>query len=236
MEVYTNIMNTINETELVIIDDKKGAFTTSIIISEYFNKKHKNVIRDIETLDCSKEFWRLNFEPSNYKDDRGKIQKLYRIKKDGLVFLIMGYRGQKASELKEKYISRFNLMENILQEMKTPEWEQLRLTAKSSTKTLHETINDKFLPYAIASGSKTYKKNPKLAYTHFDKPINKALGLKDMERQFLSKKGQTILDVINNAIIITIEELVLKGINYHDIISTSKTKINQISDIFNFSA
>lgn len=54
---------------------------------------------------------------------------MYKIKKDGLVFLIMGYRGKKASELKEKYIQQFNKMEKLLQEKQTPEWQQLRLTA-----------------------------------------------------------------------------------------------------------
>lgn len=36
--------------------------TTSLEISNHFGKKHKNVLRDIENLDCSEEFAKLNFE------------------------------------------------------------------------------------------------------------------------------------------------------------------------------
>ena len=144
----------------------------------------------------------------------------------------MGYRGEKASELKEKYIQQFNKIEKLLLEKQTPEFQQLRLTAKTSTKTLHETINDKFIPYAIENGSETYKKNPKIAYTHFEKPINKALGIDEKQRCYLDKKGQTILDLMNNSIICVIDELIEKGIDYHDIVNTSKYKINQLYEIF----
>ena len=229
-------MQELQEKELVMIDGKNTAtYTTSLIVSEYFGKEHKNVIRDIENLDCSKEFCRLNFELAKYTDKQSKKRKYYKIKKDGLVFLIMGYRGDIASELKEKYIKQFNFMQHKLEKMSTPEFQQLRLTAKTSTETLHETINDKFIPYAIENGSKTYKNKPELAYTHFEKPINKSLGIAGKQRCYLDKKGQTILDLMNNSIICVIDELIEKGIDYHDIVSTSKDKIKQINNIFKFS-
>lgn len=136
-------MNKLIKNEELVLIKKNNAYTTSLIVAEYFGKQHYNVIRDIENLDCSKEFIALNFEGSNYKDARGKSQPMYKIKKDGLVFLIMGYKGKKARELKEKYIKQFNKMEKLIDEMSTPEFQQLRLTAKTSTETLHETINDK---------------------------------------------------------------------------------------------
>lgn len=225
-------MNKLIKNEELVLIKKNNAYTTSLIVAEYFGKQHYNVIRDIENLDCSKEFIALNFEGSNYKDARGKSQPMYKIKKDGLVFLIMGYKGKKARELKEKYIKQFNKMEKLIDEMSTPEFQQLRLTAKTSTETLHETINDKFIPYAIENGSKTYKNNPELAYTHFEKPINKALGIAGKQRCYLDKKGQTILDLMNNSIICVIDELIETGIDYHDIVNTSKCKINQLYEIF----
>ena len=219
--------------DLVLLGNK-NVYTTSLIVADYFGKRHDNVVRDIENLDCSKDFFLLNFEEIKYLDEKGRTQKSYKIKKDGLVFLIMGYRGQKASELKEEYIQQFNKMKKKLDEMNTPEWEQLRLTSKSSTKILHETIDKVFRPYAISKGSKNYRDKKTIAYTHFEEPINKALGISKNEREYLDKKGQTLLDLMNNAVICLIEDGTQKCIDYHEIVSIAKNKINQITDIFNF--
>lgn len=48
--------------ELVIQNQNGGNVTTSILVAEVFGKEHKNVLRDIESLHCSDEFRRLNFE------------------------------------------------------------------------------------------------------------------------------------------------------------------------------
>lgn len=87
------------------------AFTTSLNISSVFGKRHDNVLRDIERLDCSKEFWLLNFEERNYADQRGKIQRMVEMTRDGFTFLVMGYTGKEAAQFKEAYIRRFNQLE-----------------------------------------------------------------------------------------------------------------------------
>lgn len=224
-------MSNLKENELVLIK-KNFAYTTSLIVAEYFNKEHYNIIRDIENLDCSKEFSALNFEGAKYKDAQGKMRKLYKIKKDGLVFLIMGYRGKKASELKEKYIKRFNEMENLLRERQTPEWQQQRIQAKSSTNTLHDDIHNKFIHYAINKGSKTYSTRPTLAYTHFDTPINKALGINKNSRETLDTLNQNLLDIMNKSCSCIIDIEINKDTDYHDIVQISKNKINKISNVF----
>lgn len=91
-----------------------GVYTDSLKVAEYFHKRHKNIIRDIENLECSKEFNELNFEPIKYKDSRGRFKPAYRITKDGFVFLVMGFTGKKAAAFKEAYIKRFNEMEKWL--------------------------------------------------------------------------------------------------------------------------
>ena len=35
--------------------------TTSSLIAQHFNKAHKNILRDIDKLECSDEFRELNF-------------------------------------------------------------------------------------------------------------------------------------------------------------------------------
>jgi Rha family phage regulatory protein len=84
---------------------------SSLKVAEHFGKQHKNVLRDIKTLDCSPEFNRRNFEPVEYVDAKGEVRPAVTMTRDGFVFLVMGYTGQAAARLKEAYIARFNELE-----------------------------------------------------------------------------------------------------------------------------
>lgn len=96
-------------TQLVFIENGKTV-TDSLIIAEVFGKEHKNVIRDIENLECSEEFNRLNFERIYYTDSRNRLKPKYIITQDGFSFLVMGYTGKEAARFKEMYIREFNRM------------------------------------------------------------------------------------------------------------------------------
>lgn len=87
------------------------ATATSLQIAQHFGKRHTNVIRAIRKLGCSEEFSRLNFEPRDYVDERGKVQPMYLITRDGFAILAMGFTGQEAMRWKESYIAAFNAME-----------------------------------------------------------------------------------------------------------------------------
>jgi hypothetical protein len=91
-----------------------GVYTDSLKVAEYFHKRHKNIIQSIEILECSEEFRELNFQPSSYKSKQNKKMPMYRITRDGFVFLVMGFTGKKAAAFKEAYIKRFNEMEKWL--------------------------------------------------------------------------------------------------------------------------
>jgi Rha family phage regulatory protein len=99
--------------------------TSSLKVAEAFGKLHKNVIRKLETIECSPEFNQLNFEPVEYLDKKGEKRTLWEMTKDGFMFLVMGFTGKKAAQIKEAYIKAFNEMA-----------EQLRLPAPNlKTKT-----------------------------------------------------------------------------------------------------
>ena len=85
--------------------------TTSIDIAKHFSKRHDNVIRAIKSLDCSPEFYALNFEEVEYTDDKGEKRPAYEITRDGFTFLAMGFTGKRAAQWKEAYIDAFNAME-----------------------------------------------------------------------------------------------------------------------------
>ena len=106
--------------ELVFCGENGVPMTNSLLVAEVFGKQHKNVLRDIDGLECSDNFTALNFEPCmKIKELANGVQKEYRyynITKDGFTFLAMGYTGKKAAEFKEKYIAAFNAMERSLRE------------------------------------------------------------------------------------------------------------------------
>ena len=98
------------EIELYGIEAKNGEpVVGSTKVAKYFEKDHKNVLRDIRELDCSEEFSRLNFALRNRKV-RGRDYEEYIMTRDGFMFLAMGYTGEKAAQLKEAYIKAFNYM------------------------------------------------------------------------------------------------------------------------------
>ncbi|MEO5341087.1 MAG: Rha family transcriptional regulator [Magnetococcus sp. MYC-9] len=65
-------------------------------IAEHFDKQHKNVLRDIANLERLGEFYRLNFEPVEYIDAKGERRPAVEVTKDGFMFLVMGFTGEKA--------------------------------------------------------------------------------------------------------------------------------------------
>lgn len=100
---------------LVVMNNGR-ATTTSLMVAEVFGKRHAHVLRDIREIQAKTplEFSISNFGPGEYKDSDGVMQPLFNVTRDGVVFLIMGYTGEKATEFKIKYIEAFNAMERSL--------------------------------------------------------------------------------------------------------------------------
>lgn len=90
------------------------AVTTSLDLAEFFGKQHKDVLRKIDTLDCSFDFTQRNFAPSSYTDSTGRECRSYLLTRDGFFFVAMGFTGRRAAEFKEAYIAAFNAMEQRL--------------------------------------------------------------------------------------------------------------------------
>lgn len=110
---------------LIDVHQQDGVLvTTSRNIAEVFEKEHKNVLADIRSIieaNPDKDFSRLNFQPSEFATERGKIYPEYLLTRDGTMLLVMGYTGPKAMELKTAYIKCFNEMEQKLKELQLEE-------------------------------------------------------------------------------------------------------------------
>ncbi len=114
MQTLLNFADPANARTSLFMSTDGVPFTTSRAIAERFGKKHKNVIQTIEKL-LSKmpnpEFSRLNFQPRDYIDERGKKQPEYKLTHDGFAFLAMRFSGQQAMEWQIAFLTAFNQME-----------------------------------------------------------------------------------------------------------------------------
>lgn len=105
---------------LVIIQNRQ-AVTTSLQVAESFEKRHDNVLREIEGL-LKIEEAKKYFHEGTYEHPQNKQQyRMFYMNRDGFTLLAMGFTGQKAMQFKLKYIHAFNEMERKLTQPTTAE-------------------------------------------------------------------------------------------------------------------
>lgn len=102
-----------------VIEYKHKVTTTSLLVAEKFGKRHDNVLRDIQKLECSQKFRLLNFEESTYTVS-GKRFPMIIMNRDGFTMLVMSFTGKSAATFREEFIDEFNRMEEILRQGETP--------------------------------------------------------------------------------------------------------------------
>ena len=132
----------IPKNEYGLFADKKDIVRVdSLYVAEFFEKNHKEVLRDIRNIAApnsglSKEFAERNFALGSYKDKQNKKRPCYYLTRDGFTILVMGYKGKKALRFKELYIRRFNEMEELIKSLVKARTEFPLLT--ENIKLLHE--------------------------------------------------------------------------------------------------
>ncbi len=104
-----------------VVTLKDGRATASSLdVAGHFGKRHDNVLRTYDGLECSPDFNRLNFEAVEYVDSKGERRRSVSMTKDGCVFLASRFTGKKAARFLESYIAEFNRMENELRALSGP--------------------------------------------------------------------------------------------------------------------
>lgn len=138
--------------EVKRINKAEATVVSSLDIAETFEKRHADVLRDIDGLGCSKEFRERNFAFSKYSvEGNNKAYPMYYLTKDGFTILVMGYTGDKAMRFKEAYIKQFNAMERALQ-AKLIEREKGIAVRQSLTKALQQsTENERMHGHAYST-------------------------------------------------------------------------------------
>ncbi|MCK0925680.1 Rha family transcriptional regulator [Acinetobacter pittii] len=111
-------MNAIAYVEDAVFIQNDQVKTSSLKVAELFGKQHKDVLRKIESLECSSEFTSAHFcahvQTVEIGNGATRESKYYEMTKDGFIFLVMGFTGAKAAQIKEAYINTFNHMAAML--------------------------------------------------------------------------------------------------------------------------
>lgn len=109
----------INNCEVVFEVANDRAFTTSLSVSEVFNKQHKHILAKIAEIPA--DFREPNFRLTERKAKFGAVvrsEPYYEMTKDGFVLLAMGFTGEKAYKFKIEYINAFNRMADEIKQLK----------------------------------------------------------------------------------------------------------------------
>jgi Rha family phage regulatory protein len=208
----------------LVFTRKDEAVTDSLIVAEYFQKRHDRVLRAIENLlEGLPKNGVSYFIKSSYTDASGKSNLMYLMNRDGFSLLAMGFTGRRALQWKLKYIEAFNAMEKALTERKNEEYISARkngiLTRKSETDMLK-----KLVEYAESQGST----HANMLYVTYTKLVNKLVGVKTradantMQLMDLMYLERIVLDTVNEGI--------ANGADYHEIYQDCKKRCELISE------
>jgi Rha family phage regulatory protein len=106
----------IPQSQFVSVDENGKSTTDSLKVAEFFDKRHGDVLRDIESIltqvsDLCRER-NFAFMQIDTIMPTGGLRKdpMYILTEAGFMLLAMGYTGEKAMRIKEAYINEFENM------------------------------------------------------------------------------------------------------------------------------
>lgn len=114
--------------QLVFIQEGK-AVTDSLIVAEFFEKKHNDVLRDIRTQldklgEAGESRWGMsNFAHTPYvHPQNGQTYYKYEMTEDGFAIIAMSYVTPAAMKMKVRFLEEFKRMREQLQALSTPSY------------------------------------------------------------------------------------------------------------------
>lgn len=119
-----NMMASLNLRAMVALDNGEPK-TTSYAVAEAFGKRHADVLRSIKRMKCTQKFRERNFAFTLENKQIGNTKRntgFYQMTKDGWMFLVMGFGGEKADLIKEQFIEAFNWMAEQFTQVLQSKW------------------------------------------------------------------------------------------------------------------
>ena len=125
-----------NLTDLVYMTkNHSGVFTNTLIITEHFGRKHKNVLAIVERHLKNGSISRLNIKPSNFVNTRGRSYKMYEVDYKAFLVVVLSFTGKDADQLKGKFVDLF-----LSQSKELELWRDGRRSIKEGTKALGKAV------------------------------------------------------------------------------------------------
>ena len=114
----------------------KSESSNSLKIANALNVKHSNVTRVIRKLTVNEKISRLNCEPSDYLNERGKSYRYYILDETASLQVVMGLSGAKAEQLHKEIAQAFVSMKK-----ENAEWRTQALLTTDTTKQANDHIH-----------------------------------------------------------------------------------------------
>jgi len=214
--------------ELILLKNN-DVFTTSLVIAEGTNVKHKNIKELVSKYENDlKDFGKVRVLNATL-DTNGGVQKIsyYLLNEQQATFLMTLLRNTKiVVEFKKELVKQFYQMRQILLEKQTALWQNTRIEAKANR--LKETDKIKALvAYAKENGSKNAEKY----YITFSNLANKAVGIDSNQRDTATTNQLNNLILIENIINHVIQEGLQQQVYYKEIYKCCKERIEQFKYI-----
>lgn len=218
--------------DLVVMRNRQ-ATTNSLVVAEYFKKRHEKVIRDVEDLRLKLDKPKIGFIKFKemfheffYFDNRNRKQTMYEMNRDGFMLLVMGFTGDKALKAKLQFIEAFKNMEEYIKKNELEklnkanhEWLLSRSNGKLTRRSETDVIDIK-IEYARKQGSKS----PEKYYIHYSNMANTTVGIGSGQRETVDIKTLNAIALVEDLISRTILEEMEKGTHYKDIFKICKNK------------
>lgn len=130
----------INNVEVNLVSKDGFAFANSMDVARVFEKRHDNVIQAINnfsdrvllnfkakgSIKKTKQKKMLDDVRFEVVDVDTEIIDMYEMNRDGFIFLVMGFTGEKADNFKLDFIDGFNKLENEVRKLQNPQTQQIQ--------------------------------------------------------------------------------------------------------------
>lgn len=182
---------------LPVFEFRGQIVTDSRDVAALIGKRHKDVIRQIRTMDA--HLSGRNFAPADffikatYMDDQGKPRPCYYLTQMGCEMVANKQTGAGGTLFTAQYVKAFHAMKEFIMERNSPIWQDTRTLTKEVRRQETDVIRE-LVDYARTQGSQHAVKY----YTSISKLANKAAGIDDRD---LAHVGQlTALMLIEQVI------------------------------------
>lgn len=221
----------IKKQEPIIILRGNKRLTTSLIVADKFEVKHKDVLRKIERLVERGTKDRLIFTPIFYKDKYDREQKVYEMDKKNFIILAMRFTSDRALNWQIKFVDKFEEYENAAIQRTSAEWIETRQSGKLVRRLVTDTIKE-FIEYCTAQGSK----NANNYYMLLTRMMNSALfiveGKFDNLREWMNTEQLKVVSIVETIIDNALRIGIDGKLEYHDAFKFAKKKVIEFVGLY----